>query len=171
MSQFDLVYQLTQQPKPQSQPFKHQEVDNEPKLVVIAHADSQKRLAIKDAIAALPNSPMLMLFGEGKNLFKYLNHLDEFAQESPCENPSLLLLDEHLSGMDGCEALTLIRQNPDLRATPVVMMGQQQPHYLKEAYQLGVNSYIVLPQSLDGLSQLIQTVASYWLQTNYYTNH
>ncbi len=79
--------------------------------------------------------------------------------------PHLILMDINLPGMDGFEALGLLRQNPQTRAIPVIAVTASvmadQVHRLKEA---GFDDYLTKPINLQrfvaAVEALLETHAS-----------
>ncbi len=73
--------------------------------------------------------------------------------ESP---PDLMILDVMLPKMNGYEVCTAVKQNPQLRHTPIIMFtalrGEQD--YWK-AMSCGADAYLTKPYSVDDLQQIV----------------
>lgn len=81
--------------------------------------------------------------------------------------PACVLLDVKLPRVSGLEVLAWIRNQPHLRRLPVILLTSSgQTADINRAYDLGANSFLVKPPDLDALTQLVKTVAHYWVQTN-----
>lgn len=81
--------------------------------------------------------------------------------------PVCVLLDVKLPRVSGLEVLAWIRTQPHLRRLPVILLtSSSQTADINRAYDLGANSFLVKPPDLDSLTQLVKTVAHYWVQTN-----
>lgn len=81
--------------------------------------------------------------------------------------PVCVLLDVKLPRVSGLEVLAWIRSQPHLRRLPVILLtSSSQTADINRAYDLGANSFLVKPPDLDSLTQLVKTVAHYWVQTN-----
>lgn len=81
--------------------------------------------------------------------------------------PACVLLDVKLPRVSGLEVLAWIRQQPNLKRLPVILLtSSSQTTDINRAYDLGANSFLVKPPDLDSLTQLVKTVAHYWVQTN-----
>lgn len=62
------------------------------------------------------------------------------------ERPDTILLDYNMPIMDGFEVLTRLRQDPDLKATPVIMMTTlSDRETVTKIARLGVRDYLVKP--------------------------
>jgi CheY-like chemotaxis protein len=82
-------------------------------------------------------------------------------------SPVCVLLDVKLPRVSGLDVLAWIRNQPRLRRLPVILLtSSSQTADINRAYDLGANSFLVKPPDLDSLTQLVKTVAHYWVQTN-----
>jgi len=76
----------------------------------------------------------------------------------------LVVSDLSMPGMDGFEFLSQVRKSPALAAIPIVILSSSQsPHDVFRCYQLGANSYITKPMSLQTFVETIGTLVRYWL--------
>jgi len=81
--------------------------------------------------------------------------------------PACVLLDIKLPSLSGLEVLAWIRNQPNLKRMPVIMLTSSLlPSDINRAYDLGANSYLIKPPDLDALIKLAQTIDLYWLRTN-----
>ena len=81
--------------------------------------------------------------------------------------PSCVLLDVKLPSVSGLDVLGWIRQQPNLKRLPVIMLTSSLlAADINKAYDLGANSYLVKPPDLDSLIDLAKTIDLYWLRTN-----
>lgn len=78
--------------------------------------------------------------------------------------PKLVVSDLNMPTMDGFEFLTRVRENPGLAAIPVVIFSSSRsPRDIFRCYQLGANSYIAKPMSLETFVATIGALVRYWL--------
>jgi CheY-like chemotaxis protein len=76
----------------------------------------------------------------------------------------LVVSDLSMPGVDGFEFLSQVRKNPALAAIPIVILSSSQaPRDVFRCYQLGANSYITKPMSLQTFVETIGTLVRYWL--------
>jgi CheY-like chemotaxis protein len=87
--------------------------------------------------------------------------------EAPFEDaprPDLVLLDLNLPGKDGREVLTDIKEDPQLRAIPVVILTTSvSDQDVLHAYDHHVNAYVRKPVNLDRFIEVVQQIDEFWL--------
>lgn len=77
--------------------------------------------------------------------------------------PAVILLDLKLPKVDGLEVLRQIKNHPQYRSIPVVVLTSSSEDIdIKEAYQLGANSYIVKPVDFDKFMKVVTQIELYW---------
>jgi two-component system response regulator len=81
--------------------------------------------------------------------------------------PKLILLDLKLPGKGGLHFLEWLRQRPETRYLPVVILtSSTNQNDIIGAYQRGANSYTIKPVSLDDFVPMVRTVVHYWGSLN-----
>ncbi len=77
--------------------------------------------------------------------------------------PDLILLDLHLPKMSGGSLLLLIKENPDLKHIPVIIMTSSElTSDVKRCYDLHASAYIVKPADLDAFKDVVRTIESFY---------
>ena len=85
----------------------------------------------------------------------------------PDDRSELILLDINLPGKSGFDVLQEIKRDPQLRATPVVVLTTSDAQRDRAlAYQAHANSYLVKPVEYDRFLALMEDFADYWAQWN-----
>ncbi len=75
----------------------------------------------------------------------------------------LILLDLNMPKMNGLEFLKELRQNPELRSIPVIVLTTSDEEQERvEAYQLNVAGYILKPVTFTKFADVITTLNKYW---------
>jgi len=81
--------------------------------------------------------------------------------------PALILLDLKLPKADGLEVLRRIKDHPVFRAIPVIVLtSSAEDADIKEAYNLGANSYIVKPVDFEKFVEVATQIEVYWCVLN-----
>ena len=80
----------------------------------------------------------------------------------------LVLLDLNMPQMGGIEFLRELRADPDLRATPVVVLTTSNDDKDRvEAYNLNVAGYILKPVTLANFIETMATLNKYWMLSEF----
>ena len=80
----------------------------------------------------------------------------------------LVLLDLNMPKMGGIEFLRELRADPELRATPVVVLTTSNEERDRvEAYHLNVAGYIVKPVTLTNFIETMATLNKYWMLSEF----
>lgn len=78
--------------------------------------------------------------------------------------PDLILLDLNLPKMNGHAVLAHIKEDPDLRTIPTVILSTSDSEAdIAQSYQLRANCYLSKPVELSALERLLKGVNDFWL--------
>jgi CheY-like chemotaxis protein len=78
--------------------------------------------------------------------------------------PDLILLDLNLPKMDGRELLEKIKEDPELKRIPVVILTTSKAEQdIVKTYNLHANCYITKPVDLNQFITVVQTIESFWM--------
>lgn len=103
----------------------------------------------------------LTLVCDGAEAAQFLFRAGPFAR---APHPDLILLDLDLPKKSGRELLQEIRHDPDLAATPVVILTASRVHEeILRSEHLEVESYIVKPVDIDKFLSLVRQLKKYWM--------
>src|SRR5687768_11529091 len=88
----------------------------------------------------------------GRDALNYLKHEGKYADAPEADRPALVLLDLNMPGIDGRKALTLIKQDKELKQIPVVILTTSADEKdIEECYEQGASTYIQKPVNFEGL--------------------
>ena len=83
---------------------------------------------------------------------------------TPPLRPDLILLDLNLPKKGGHEVLAEIKQDPELRAIPVVVLTTSEAEKdVVRSYSLHANSYVVKPVDLERFVEIVKSIENFWL--------
>ncbi|WP_026735210.1 response regulator [Fischerella sp. PCC 9605] len=109
----------------------------------------------------------LQIVKDGEAAIFYLSGKGEYADRICYPLPSIILLDLKLPRRSGHEVLAWIKQQPELKRVPVIVLtSSRQKEDVNQAYDLGANSYLVKPVKFTVLSEMLNSFSSYWLEFN-----
>jgi len=98
---------------------------------------------------------------DGVEALAFLRREGRYA-EAP--RPDLVLLDLNLPKKNGREVLAEIKNDPDLRRIPVVILTVSQAEQdIVKSYNLHANCYITKPVDLDQFLEVVKSIENFWL--------
>ena len=103
----------------------------------------------------------IIVVGDGEEAMAFLRRESEYAD---VPRPDLILLDLNMPKKDGRETLAEIKEDPDLKRIPVVILttSQAEEDVLK-TYDLHANCYVTKPVDLDQFIKVVKTIEDFWL--------
>ncbi len=98
---------------------------------------------------------------DGEEAMLFLKKAGKY-NESP--RPDLILLDLNLPKKDGREVLAEIKDDPELKRIPVVILTTSEDEKdIYRAYDLHANAYVKKPVDLDQFMKIVEAVEDFWL--------
>jgi len=97
---------------------------------------------------------------DGMEAMAYLRREGKYAG---APRPDLILLDLNMPRKNGREVLEEIKNDPNLRSIPVVVMtSSDDDKDILGAYQRHVNCYVIKPLDLDQFIGVVKSIESFW---------
>lgn len=97
---------------------------------------------------------------DGEQALAFLKREGEYAD---AVRPDLLLLDLNLPKVSGAEVLKEIRENPQLKTLPVVILTTSDADKdIYESYELHANCYITKPVDLRKFMGVVEMIEDFW---------
>lgn len=134
--------------------------------ILLADDDEDDQQLIRDALQDARLANEIRCVQDGQELLDYLRREGPYADPSvDAPRPGIILLDLNMPRMDGREALADIKNDPQLRRIPVVVLTTSEDEAdVIRSYDLGVNSFITKPVTFTGLVEALSTWQQYWLE-------
>jgi two-component system, chemotaxis family, response regulator Rcp1 len=89
--------------------------------------------------------------------------LRQTGKYTDAPRPSLIFLDLNMPRKDGREVLREIKNDPELRRIPVVVMTSSKAEEdIARAYDEHANCYVRKPIDFDQFHTVVKTIASFW---------
>jgi two-component system, chemotaxis family, response regulator Rcp1 len=102
----------------------------------------------------------LSVVADGAEAIAYLRHQGGYAD---ARRPDLILLDLNLPRVDGRQVLANIKEDPDLRNIPVVVLTSSDAERdIVQSYALGANCYVTKPVDLKAFQSIVAAVEGFW---------
>jgi chemotaxis family two-component system response regulator Rcp1 len=129
-------------------------------ILLVEDSPGDVRLT-REALADAKLANELHVVEDGEQAMAFLRKQPPY-EHAP--RPDFILLDLNLPRKDGREVLVEIKQDPDLRPIPVVILTTSASEEdLLHAYQQHVNSYVRKPVDLNRFLEVVQSIDDYWL--------
>jgi two-component system, chemotaxis family, response regulator Rcp1 len=122
--------------------------DNEGDILLTREALDDARIVNKISIAY-----------DGQEAIRFLKR-----QPVGRDTPDLILLDINLPKMNGTEVLAFIKNDPDLKRIPVIMLTTSSAEKdILASYDNHANCYITKPVDLDRFINVVRTIEDFWI--------
>jgi two-component system, response regulator len=109
----------------------------------------------------------VLIARDGAEALDFLFCRGKFENRSFASPPKVVLLDLKLPKVSGLELLKIVKEDKRTVHIPIVVVttSRDEPD-MKEAYALGVNSYVVKPVEFDQFINAMSSLGLYWLLVN-----
>jgi two-component system, chemotaxis family, response regulator Rcp1 len=85
------------------------------------------------------------------------------GQYAKAPRPDIILLDLNLPKKDGREVLAELKEDPELRTIPVVVLTTSEAEQdILRSYKLHCNCYITKPVDMKQFIKIVQTLEDFW---------
>jgi two-component system response regulator len=109
----------------------------------------------------------LYLVEDGVEVLDFIFCRNKYSKRDYSNLPKVVLLDLKLPKVDGLEVLRILKSDERTKALPIVVLTSScQDPDIREAYKLGVNSYVVKPVDFDQFAEAVSKLGLYWLLLN-----
>lgn len=131
--------------------------------ILVAEDDPDDRLMISEAFEESGSDIEVDFVKDGEELLKYLRREEGFSDKIGRPQPAVVLLDLNMPKVDGREALRQIKDDPNLRVIPIVVLTTSKaPEDVESTYKSGVNSFVSKPRDFDELIDMTKQICRYW---------
>lgn len=132
--------------------------------VVMADDDADDFFLMQSTLEEQHVTNPLHHVASARQLFEFLVHRND-TPPTHRHLPGLIFLDINMPGMNGLEILEKLKTDADFRAIPVVVFSTvSNPETVRRAYQLGANSFITKPNSMQGMAEVVRCVRKCFLE-------
>jgi CheY-like chemotaxis protein len=135
-------------------------------ILLVEDNDDHAEIILRN-LAAHRVANIIHRISDGDAALDYLFHRGRFIQVSDSPEPNLILLDLRLPKTDGLEVLREIKESPELRQIPVVVLTTSDAERdMAQAYEHHANSYLVKPVEFARFNEMMNSLGYYWLAWN-----
>lgn len=134
---------------------------HDPIDILLVEDDPGDVLMTREAFAHHKISNALHVASDGVEALEFLNRTGRFG-DAP--RPGLILLDLNLPRKDGRELLGEIKQDPDLRTIPVVVLTTSEAEEdIVRSYDLHANAYVTKPVDFEKFVEVVRKIDDFWV--------
>lgn len=132
--------------------------------ILLADDDADDRYLIKSAFEDCRLTNPLHFVEDGVELMDYLLGRGDY-QTSANPTPGLILLDLNMPRKDGREALREIKDHPQLRSIPIIILTtSKSDEEIVKTYLDGANCFITKPVNFEDLMEVVGSIGKFWLE-------
>ena len=104
---------------------------------------------------------------DGQEALDFMYHQGKYADDKDFPRPGLILLDIRLPKVDGIEVLKQLKDDPQFKSIPVIMLTtSDRDEEIAKSYAGGANSYVVKPMDFEEFMKKVRELKLYWTITN-----
>lgn len=136
------------------------------KFILLAEDDAVVAELVLHTLATHTPAPRVVHVRDGVEALDFLYSREQYEHRAP-GNPSVVLLDLKMPRVDGFEVLRQVKNDRQLRGTPMVILtSSQEERDVRASYQLGANAYVVKPVEFRRFAFVLQHLETFWLGVN-----
>ncbi len=136
------------------------EVGNPAEILLVEDRAGDVEL-MKEALQECHKPSHLHVVRNGEEALAFLYRQGKY---SSVPRPDLIFLDLNLPKLSGHEVLAVIKSDPFLKSTPVVVLTTSAtPKDILKSYELYANCCITKPGDLDKFIEAVQATIKFWL--------
>jgi len=132
-------------------------------LLVEPESDSVSRFTDSFETSETTNNITVVSTGD-----QALDYIDQHGDYTDAPRPDLVLLDHHLPETSSIELLIELKNRPELRHIPVlVLTSSGATEEISRSYELHANACLQKPDSVDEFDQMVQAIEDFWFKSVY----
>ncbi|WP_050785608.1 response regulator [Pedosphaera parvula] len=137
------------------------------RLVLYADSKESDQVLVRRAFERYGFTQNLITVGDGDAVIAYLSGRGKYADRDLFPLPALIVLETRLGGRVARDLVQWIRFQKNLRKIPIVIFSSwEMSSDIQEAYNIGVNSYIVKASDPKAFESQVRRVIDFWLRFN-----
>lgn len=126
--------------------------DNPDDILIIERALKEARVINK-----------IWVVRDGQEALDFLQRRGQYEDAALAPRPGLILLDINLPKVNGLDVLKQVKENPDFKAIPTVILTvSKRDEDIVKGYNYGCNSFIQKPLEFEKFVELVREIGLYW---------
>jgi CheY-like chemotaxis protein len=137
------------------------DTDPRPVEILLVEDDEGDVLLTTEALEASKITNIMHVARNGEEALAFLRRDEGFA-DAP--RPDIVLLDLNLPRVDGREVLAQLKDDPDLRRIPIVVLTTSEAEEdILRSYDLHANAYVTKPVDFERFLHVIQSIDEFFV--------
>lgn len=137
-------------------------------IILLVDDSEDDALLLRRVFERVGFSAPLQFVRDGEQMIDYLNGAGAYGDRTKFPLPTAVLLDLKMPRESGFDLLTWIRQQSEHKLLRVyILSASGQTDDIRQAYDLGANSYLVKPGTLDELTVMAGGLLA-WLRLSHF---
>ncbi len=137
------------------------DTEQKERLILVINAQQEHLQIIEQVLASSTIPCQVVSIPNSHQAIEFLRHQGNYHQ---APRPDLILLDAHLPDSKSQTVLLEVKTDTSLRRIPTIILSPTaDPNSVINSYQLQCNSYVIKPQDLTSLTNVMQVIESFWL--------
>jgi CheY-like chemotaxis protein len=134
-------------------------------LLLVDDSENDIELTL-EALRSIGLANEIVVARDGVEALDYFYRRGEFSNREQ-GLPVAVLLDLKLPRLNGLEVLKVIKNDPQLKTTPVIVLtSSREEQDLVEGYRLGVNAFVVKPVDFQQFTASVRQLGCFWALIN-----
>jgi CheY-like chemotaxis protein len=137
------------------------DTDPRPVEILLVEDDEGDVLLTTEALEASKITNNMHVARNGEEALAFLRRGEGFAD---VPRPDIVLLDLNLPRVDGREVLAQLKDDPDLRRIPIVVLTTSEAEEdILRSYDLHANAYVTKPVDFERFLHVIQSIDEFFV--------
>lgn len=142
-------------------------MENETKHILLVEDDEAHAEIIMRELDSCKDNYKIKHLDNGSDALNYILNREQYAKKDMHPTPALIILDLKLPEINGIEILKNIKDDPELRKIPVIILSSSKDDAdIDAAYENHANSYLIKPADAQAFNQILKLLINYWLNWN-----
>ncbi|OLS14688.1 MAG: response regulator receiver [Promethearchaeota archaeon CR_4] len=119
-------------------------------------------LLFSEFLKETKTSYTLHVVEDGEEALMFLGQREKYHDKP---RPDLIVLDLNLPKIDGFEVLQELKQDPQLKRIPVIILTSSHAEMdIEKSYDLHANCYITKPSELKEFTEVVKAIEHFWIE-------
>ncbi len=138
------------------------------RIATILHVDDDPahRLLVRKNLINHSVSNRLIEVEDGQEAIDYIYGIGKYVDRVAYPMPDLVLLDIKMPRMDGFEVLEKLKNDPDKKHIPIIMLTtSSKEEEIARGYKCGANAYVTKPLDFANFAKKLKDLKLFWVLT------